>query len=258
MLLFTRRAKSDIKLRINSFIPAAKTMSGEIEDLAAKPKDFKPKGKYVVRTPTDQQRVRLEKLMENPSKPVAIPMSRQQKDLLAAVPTFVRNVMGSSAGAGSGEFHVYRHLRRKEFARQKQIQHKSRQEELDEQFAQKVEDDRNTAESKTAKKRAKRQKKKQQRKVRPARADGATANGNGDDDVEHEEEDEEEDDGDGEVRVEADGVKKNDIAVYDNDDDGPSSEKRRKLLDKPSEEREAGEDMNAIPTVAPKPESSTD
>lgn len=42
-----------------------------------------------------------------------------------SVPEFVRNVMGSSAGAGSGEFHVYRHLRRKEYARQKCIQEKS-------------------------------------------------------------------------------------------------------------------------------------
>lgn len=33
--------------------------------------------------------------------------------------------MGSSAGAGSGEFHVYRHLRRKEYARQKFIQEKA-------------------------------------------------------------------------------------------------------------------------------------
>lgn len=44
---------------------------------------------------------------------------------MPAVPDFVRNVMGSSAGAGSGEFHVYRHLRRKEYARQKFIQEKS-------------------------------------------------------------------------------------------------------------------------------------
>lgn len=44
---------------------------------------------------------------------------KQKERGIPAVPDFVRNVMGSSAGAGSGEFHVYRHLRRKEYARQK-------------------------------------------------------------------------------------------------------------------------------------------
>jgi PRKR-interacting protein 1-like protein len=33
---------------------------------------------------------------------------------------------GSSAGAGSGEFHVYRHLRRKEYARQRFIEEQAK------------------------------------------------------------------------------------------------------------------------------------
>ena len=47
---------------------------------------------------------------------------QDKKDKLMEPPDFVRNVMGSSAGAGSGEFHVYRHIRRREYARQKTIQ----------------------------------------------------------------------------------------------------------------------------------------
>ena len=45
----------------------------------------------------------------------------QRKRGFSAAPEFVRNVMGSSAGAGSGEFHVYRHIRRRENARLKYI-----------------------------------------------------------------------------------------------------------------------------------------
>lgn len=62
-------------------------------------------------------------------KEVIIPTVTKKNDefSMSSTPSFVRNVMGSSAGAGSGEFHVYRHLRRKEYARQKQIQQKSRQ-----------------------------------------------------------------------------------------------------------------------------------
>lgn len=93
-------------------------------------------------------------------KPVVIPEQRKERDYMSSVPTFVRNVMGSSAGAGSGEFHVYRHLRRKEYARQKNIQNQSAREAADDAYQQKLEDNRRAAEEKTAKKRAKRQKKK--------------------------------------------------------------------------------------------------
>ncbi|KAH8350286.1 hypothetical protein KR067_013030 [Drosophila pandora] len=113
-----------------------------------------------VKTATDLQRLKLEKLMKNPDKPVVIPEQRKERDYMSSVPTFVRNVMGSSAGAGSGEFHVYRHLRRKEYARQKNIQNQSAREAADDAYQQKLEDNRRAAEEKTAKKRAKRQKKK--------------------------------------------------------------------------------------------------
>ncbi|XP_002066067.2 PRKR-interacting protein 1 homolog [Drosophila willistoni] len=137
-----------------------KTTNNGSDDANDKEKPLRP----FVKTATDLQRLKLEKLMKNPDKPVNIPEQRREKDYMASVPTFVRNVMGSSAGAGSGEFHVYRHLRRKEYARQKNIQHQSAQEAADSAFQQKLEDNRRSAEEKTAKKRAKRLKKKQRAK----------------------------------------------------------------------------------------------
>lgn len=105
----------------------------------------------VAKTAVDLQRLKLMKLMKNPvsiylyiticivlcifiisnnicffigkDKPIVLPERPKPKNT-PTVPEFVRNVMGSSAGAGSGEFHVYRHLRRKEYARQKFIQEK--------------------------------------------------------------------------------------------------------------------------------------
>jgi Protein of unknown function (DUF1168) len=83
-----------------------------------------------------------------------------KKDKEYNAPTFVRNVMGSSAGAGSGEFHVYRHLRRKEYARQKHLKMQSETERLNEEYQQRLEDNDRKAQEKTDKKRAKRLKKK--------------------------------------------------------------------------------------------------
>ncbi|XP_046390234.1 PRKR-interacting protein 1 homolog [Ischnura elegans] len=126
--------------------------------------DVEEKNKPVVaKTAYDLQRLKLEKLMKNPDKIVPIPERPKSKNL-PPVPDFVRNVMGSSAGAGSGEFHVYRHLRRKEYARQKFIQEKGVKESAEEQYHRKIEENKIAAEERTAKKRAKRQKKKQKLK----------------------------------------------------------------------------------------------
>lgn len=63
---------------------------------------------------------------------------------------------GSSAGAGSEVFHVYRHLRRKEMLRQDWIQEHAKEEELEKEFEERRAENLAIAENKTAKKRAKR------------------------------------------------------------------------------------------------------
>ncbi|XP_018791227.1 PREDICTED: PRKR-interacting protein 1 homolog [Bactrocera latifrons] len=131
-----------------------------IESFTMEPEEI-VKTRAVIKTATDLQRLKLEKLMMNPNKPIVIPEISKEKGYNQIAPSFVRNVMGSSAGAGSGEFHVYRHLRRKEYSRQKNIQAMSIKEQQDQEFQRKLEQNKFIAQEKTAKKRAKRLKKKE-------------------------------------------------------------------------------------------------
>jgi len=126
-----------------------------------KKKKFRePKEVVVIKNTYDWQRMKLDRLMKNPDKPVQLPEKSKEKKSNEP-PDFVRNVMGSSAGAGSGEFHVYRHIRRREYSRQKAIQSMGEKERKDEEFRMKLESNQLEAEQKTAKKRAKRLRMKQ-------------------------------------------------------------------------------------------------
>ncbi|KAF7688826.1 PRKR-interacting protein 1 homolog [Silurus meridionalis] len=133
--------------------------------MAASQKDSKP-GKapkkesqplIIAKNPAEEQRLKLEKLMRNPDKPAPIP-ERLKDWTPRSAPEFVRDVMGSSAGAGSGEFHVYRHLRRREYQRQDFLDRMSEKQNLDESYKEKIQENQQAAEERTAKRRKKREK----------------------------------------------------------------------------------------------------
>lgn len=111
----------------------------------------------------ESQRRRIEKLMENPDKTVDLPDTSLSISKKYEPPDFVRNVMGSSAGAGSGEFHVYRHLRRKEMTRLKEMEESAKVEELDRKFKHELEEMKQRAETIKLKKKLKREKKKKRK-----------------------------------------------------------------------------------------------
>ncbi|KAK7070023.1 PRKR-interacting protein 1 [Halocaridina rubra] len=119
----------------------------------------------VVRNATDLQRLKLEKLMKNPEKLAFIP-DRPREKKFSDPAEFVRNVMGSSAGAGSGEFHVYRHIRRREYARQEYLHKTKEKDSLDRDYHEKIVQNKLDVEEKAAKKRAKRQKQKERQKAK--------------------------------------------------------------------------------------------
>ncbi|XP_026528198.1 PRKR-interacting protein 1 isoform X2 [Notechis scutatus] len=114
-----------------------------------------PQPLVIPRSAAEEQRLKLERLMRNPDKTVPIP-EKLNEWAPRPPPEFVRDVMGSSAGAGSGEFHVYRHLRRREYQRQDFMDAMAEKQKLDEEYQKKLEKNKIVAEEQTAKRRKKR------------------------------------------------------------------------------------------------------
>ncbi|KAI1795483.1 hypothetical protein LXA43DRAFT_722680 [Ganoderma leucocontextum] len=123
-------------------------------------------------TPMERQRAQLEKLLKDPLKPAHIPAAPKEKTIRPAR-EMMKNVQGSSAGAGSGEFHVYKASRRREYERLKMMEDEAQKETEVAEFEKKKREWEDVAEAKTAKNRAKRQKKKERAKGKGAENGGA-------------------------------------------------------------------------------------
>uniref|UniRef100_A0A915ECR0 PRKR-interacting protein 1 n=1 Tax=Ditylenchus dipsaci TaxID=166011 RepID=A0A915ECR0_9BILA len=124
------------------------------------------------KTAYDLIRLRLNRLEKNIDKPAPVPVRREE--LKPKSPAdFIRNVVGSSAAAGSAEFHIFRNNRRKEMNRLEYIEKEAVQKELDEEFETRHEKIREAEEARTAKKRQKRQRRKEKLKNKKKYKKGA-------------------------------------------------------------------------------------
>ncbi|KAK7896982.1 hypothetical protein LTR67_004870 [Exophiala xenobiotica] len=116
-----------------------------------------------VNTAHATQAFEVETLFLDPERPVNIPPPSTEitnKRTIAAPPEIVANVQGSSAGAGSGEFHVYKASRRREYERLRLMDEEAKKEEDDEKWEREERERRERDEEKTRKNREKRNKKK--------------------------------------------------------------------------------------------------
>ena len=137
-------------------------MSGEGPEsipTSADPRSRRPTKKRAL-TPTSAQAASLDALFAKPDREIRVPSSAaaalaRRPD---APPEIVTNVQGSSAGAGSGEFHVYKASRRREYERLRGMDDELRREQQQDAFDKERTERERKDEERTRKNREKRDK----------------------------------------------------------------------------------------------------
>lgn len=117
----------------------------------------------------------LKKLLANPTQEIST--AKPPPPSVAPPPDVIYTFTGSTAGAGSGEFHVYKHARHKEAERLKYINEAAQKDTERDEFLKRRDEQQQKDAEKTNKNRARRQKRKQANAKKPVRAsDEATPN----------------------------------------------------------------------------------
>lgn len=113
-------------------------------------------------SPVSSQAASVSSLFAKPDREIQLPRGPRPKTL-PPPPEIVANVQGSSAGAGSGEFHVYKAARRRENERIRLMDEEVKKERDEKEFVEKTEELRKMDDEKTNKNRRRRMKRKEKK-----------------------------------------------------------------------------------------------